>query len=73
MKNFTSLYTLHQAVDGILVAYTYRCTRHEYMYCVDVLANVTVNVLTGRPSEVQSFQHHPGHQVECAHSSLEIH
>jgi len=42
------------------------------MYCVDVLANVTVNVLTGRPSEVQSFHLHPWHRVECAHSSLEL-
>ena len=42
------------------------------MYCVDVLANVTVIALTGRPSEVQSFHHYLGHQVECAHSSLEI-
>ena len=42
------------------------------MYCIDVLANVRVIALTGRPSEVQSFQHHPGHQVECEHSSIEI-
>ena len=39
---------------------------------VDVLANVTAIVITGRPSEVQSFQHHPWYRVECAHSSLEI-
>ena len=39
------------------------------MYCVDVLANVTVNVLNGRPSEVHR---NPWHQVECAHSSLEL-
>ena len=42
------------------------------MYCVDVLANVTVNVLNGRPSEVQSFHRNPWHEVECAHSSLEL-
>ena len=38
---------------------------------VDVLTNVTVTVLTSRPSEVQSFRYNPQHQVDIAQHTLE--
>jgi len=43
----------------------YKCTRYEY--CVDVITNVTITVLTGRPSEVQSFHLRLWHQLDSEH------